>query len=261
MSADTTLSGLTAALFLGSARGFGFAAVFPIFTLFQVTGLLAFGTAAALSLPVILSVQNDFAAAGMPAPLLYLGLLVKEIGVGAALGALLGAPFWAVLHGGALVDHYRGATTPALYDPTAAVDTTSLASLLSSIAALIYVSQGGIAETVDILWSSFRVWPVLEPWPTAGTGGPATIGHLMDAIFSRGLLFVAAFMILLVAIDLALVFLNRSTSQLPIFELGSTAKNLAAVLLAVAVAWVLPNYVQAVWEPFLASARQILGLP
>ena len=252
---DAPIGAAGAAIVLGTARLLGFIAIFPLFTLFQVTGVLALGVAFALSLPAIIDLYGAIQAGLVQSPVLYLALVGKEIALGVGYGLLLGLPFWAALHGGAIVDQYRGATTPALFDPTSAIEATAVATLLPVMITFIYLVNDGFFEIVALLWSSFAMWPPLQLWPDLQGLTGEGVGELLNHMIRYGTLMVSAFLVMMAAADLAFVFIARSATQLPIFDLAAVAKTLVVLVLMVATVWFLPHYADDLWSGLQDAVR------
>lgn len=114
-----------AAALLGVAR------LAPIFFMlpFLNSGVL---TGAARQAVIVLVALGFWRYVGVPAPDLdsvaFVGLVLREAGIGVLLGVLLCWPFW-VLHAmGNLIDNQRGAMLSSTVDPANGVDTSELAT-------------------------------------------------------------------------------------------------------------------------------------
>jgi type III secretion protein T len=214
------------AVVLGGTRALGILVMFPIFTLFNISGILRYSLAVGLSAP---SVVAAFAAlSGGSVTYLDLGLLsLKEFGFGALLGIGFGAPFWAAQAAGDMTDIYRGANAPNIFDPVNALETSPLGSLLMSVALMLYVAAGGILDLVSIFYRSFDFWPVMSSLPEFHPEPLPAIIDILAGIFKAGAILASPFLIVMVALELPLTYTARTARQLQLDNVLPVVKNLA----------------------------------
>ena len=134
----------------------------PLFTRAQVGGLLRGAVATALALPMVPRLAAELAPA-LQNPVGLLLLSLKEAAIGAALGLLLGAPFWALDVAGDVLDAQRGATQGRLNDPAGFEDVSITGTLLMMTGIALFVLTGGLEMLADLLYGSWR--PPRRPRP------------------------------------------------------------------------------------------------
>ncbi len=150
---------------LGYAR---FAALFialPMLSNTIVTGLVRTSVILGISLIIYPSVSIEVAKAGEITMLVSIGLLIKEVIIGAAIGAVLGTMVWAIEAAGFFVDYQRGSMMADAISPntTSQVSGTSLFLVQTYIA--YFFAMGGFLTVLDLVYSSYILWPVTAPMP------------------------------------------------------------------------------------------------
>nr|WP_298098155.1 flagellar biosynthetic protein FliR [uncultured Shinella sp.] len=245
---------LPAAAALGAARALGITVIFPLFTLFNITGILRFGLAIGLSAPSVSHAYGILAAGGTPW-LDVAGLCLKELAFGGLLGMGLGLPFWAAQAAGDMTDVYRGANAANLFDQVNSLETTPLGSLLMSIALGIFVASGGIVDLVAIFYNSFALWPLFTLTPVAGSDWLAIILESFARLFRVGAVLASPFVVVLCAVELSLAFVGRSARQFPVNDGAATFKNLAVVLVLVIYASFATSYFGTIWTEAFGETK------
>jgi type III secretion protein T len=187
----------------------GFAYVLPrIGAAFVVLPLLTSDTVPALVRNVLIAsiALNVFA---LVAPTIDTGaisvarvpvLIVKEIFIGVLIGFTFGLMFWAIEMAGQIIDTKIGSTTAQIVDPIQGHQTSLTGSALSRFASWLFVASGGLLIFMDVLLTSYSVWPVAQMLPPLKVTGS-------DFLISRSKeLLVLALMLAAPALDDA----NRS---------------------------------------------------
>ncbi|MGG7518142.1 EscT/YscT/HrcT family type III secretion system export apparatus protein [Allorhizobium undicola] len=235
-----------AAAMLGGARALGIMLIFPLFSLFNITGILRFGLAIGLSGP---SVALAFAslATGQTSYFDFAALSFKEFCVGALVGTGLGLPFWAAQAAGDMTDIYRGANAANLFDQVNALETTPLGQFLLSVALMLFVAAGGIVDLMGIFYHSFAFWPLLAMQPDFPGDGLALILDLFSRLFLLGSVLASPFIILTCALELSVAFVSRSARQFPLGDSLATFKNLAVAVILVVYVMFMGGYVKQAW--------------
>lgn len=114
----TTLLPIVEAGALVVARPLGFIMVFPVFGWFGLVGMIRTVTAFVIGFPMLQVAYLDLANTGAPLAAEFIVVLVaKEFIVGAVVGIVLGAPFWAAETAGTYVDVFRGTSSQRLSAP------------------------------------------------------------------------------------------------------------------------------------------------
>lgn len=156
----------------------------------------------------------------------FLGLMLREAGIGVLLGVLLCWPFW-VLHAmGNLIDNQRGAMLSSTVDPANGVDTSELANFLQLFAAVVYLEGGGLLLMLETVAQSYRL--------CAPAGGCAmdlpAIHALLDLLVGKTLVISAPVVAALLVSEALLGLLSRYAPQMNAFSVSLTVKSLVALV-------------------------------
>lgn len=156
--------------------------------------------------------------------LIYLFLLLKEVGVGICLAVILSLPFWTFYIAGNVIDQQRGATLSSSYDPLSGIDSSELASFFNLFAALIFLLQGGILYMLEILQLSYEI---LDPL-SFRLPHLAPFLKLLNLIISKGLILAAPPLAAFFMVEILLGLLSRYAPQMNAFSLAMSVKSLIA---------------------------------
>jgi len=168
-------------------------------------------------------------------PIGLLSLALKEAVLGCVLGLLLALPFWAVAGAWTLVDNQRGANSAQMQNPSLQADASILGELGERLIIVLIVESGGLVACYAVLADSYRLWPVLAPFPAwtaeLQSGVIAAFAQLMaDAPAYAG-----PAIALMLAIDLALALGSNAAQGVDVYQAAMPVKGLVALfLLAVA---------------------------
>lgn len=158
--------------------------------------------------------------------LAFLGLLLREAGIGTLLGCLLCWPFW-VLHAmGNLIDNQRGAMFSNVLDPANGVDNSELATFLQLFAAVLYLEGGGLLLMLDAISLSYQL---CDPGRACGFSLSA-ITTLLDAIVAKTLAISAPVVAAMLLSEALLGLLSRYAQQMNAFSVSLTIKSLVALV-------------------------------
>jgi len=195
----------------------------PVFTRAQIGGLLRGAIATALAVPMVPRLANELSSDPQAVPLLLLAF--KEAAVGAALGLLLGAPFWALDVAGDVLDAQRGATQGRLNDPAGFEDVSITGTLLVTAGIALFVLTGGLETLASLLYGSWDIWPPLAalPAPTAQT--PVLLLGVLDRITRQGLLLALPPVLAMLLADVSLLVIAKLAPNLRIDDLALAVRN------------------------------------
>ncbi|HYC37700.1 MAG TPA: type III secretion system export apparatus subunit SctT [Usitatibacter sp.] len=217
----------------------------PIFARQLLPGLLRSSIAAALTIPVafhmVPAVSEAFHAGTFDTPG-YLGLLLKEGIIGLLLGYMLAIPFWAMEGMGFLIDNQRGASIAATVNPLTGHDTSPLGILFNQAFIVFFFASGGFSLFLDVVYGSYKAFPVLEVLPAFGAGLPAAALGMLDSLVRMALLLAAPVMIAMFLAEVGLAFISRFAPQLQVFFLAMPVKSALAMLMLAVYATTLFEY-------------------
>lgn len=173
-------------------------------------------------------VAIPIAAAGAPVEsmgaALWPVIVLKELFLGVAIGFCFGIVFWAIAAAGAVIDAQVG-MMGSVFDPIQGHQTSLHGNFLSQMMAWLFMASGAFMVFLDLLLSSYALWPVMSYFPQLEMDGLALfIGHF--SYFATAMLVMAApAMVLLLLIDLSFGLVNRYAPQLNVFALTLSIKS------------------------------------
>jgi len=207
------------------ARPMAMLSLNPVFTRAQIIGLIRGAIASALALPMV-----PVLAAAMPGdasgPIGLMLLAGKEAVIGATLGLLLGAPFWALDVAGDVLDAQRGATQGRLNDPAGFEDVSITGTMLIMTGIALFVMTGGLETLATLLYDSWALWRPLGALPRLDERAPLLLLGMLDRVTRQGLLIAVPVVVAMLLVDAALLVLARMASQLRVDDLALSARNI-----------------------------------
>jgi type III secretion protein T len=206
----------------------------PIFAKQLMPGFLRTAVAAALVLPVAFYLVPTVKAALVAdqyGSLEFLALIVKESVLGLLLGYLLALPFFAMEAVGFLIDNQRGASIAATINPLTGHDTSPLGILYNQAFIVFFFAAGGFILFLDVVYTSYKAFPVLEWLPAFGPGYPVAMLGMLDSMVRMALLLAAPVMIAMFMAEMGLAFISRFAPQLQVFFLAMPVKSALAMLM------------------------------
>ena len=160
-------------------------------------------------------------------------LLLKEIFIGTAIGFAFGIVFWALEGAGQIIDTKIGSTTAQLVDPLTGLQTTLIGGYLARLAGYLFAAFGGLQMFVDLVLSSFQVWPLFAPFPDLSAAREMFFIQRFDELMRISLLLAAPVLCALTLLEFGLGFINRYAPQLNVFMLSLALKSWLAIFILV----------------------------
>ncbi|WP_440222697.1 type III secretion system export apparatus subunit SctT [Dokdonella sp. MW10] len=234
-------------------------------------------TAAFLALPLLSSssmpplVRNSFFVslailvfplASAAAPYTAMGdgnwpmVIVKELFVGLAIGFTFGIVFWAIGAAGNLIDAKVGTTMASVVDPLAGHQTSLTGAFLTQFAAWLFMASGAFTIFLDVLLTSYGVWPVNEFLPKLHAAGEAFFINQFSTMMTIALLIAAPALVIMSLVDIGFGLINRYAQQLNVFQLALPIKSWIATWIVLLMLGVL---VQVVLQ-HIAENKALLGI-
>jgi type III secretion protein T len=118
-----------------------------------------------------------------------------------------------------------------------------IGAFLGRYAAYLFAAFGGLRLFIELLLSSFRVWPPLAPLPDLQAAGQLFFIHRFDDLMRLALLIAAPALCLLTLLEVGLGFVNRYAPQLNVFTLSMSLKSWLAMLILVLTAGSIASFV------------------
>jgi type III secretion protein T len=202
----------------------------PFFTPETIPSLLRniFFVAVALAvMPLVLASPPPSTLSGIElAP-----IVLKEVFIGVALGFSFGVVFWALEGAGQVIDTKIGTAMAQLVDPMSGSSTTLIGAYLGRLGGYLFAALGGLHLFVDLVLSSFRVWPLMAPMPNLQEAGAMFFVGRFDELMRLILLLSAPVLCVLTLLEIGLGFVNRFAPQLNVFVLAMSLKAWVAILI------------------------------
>jgi type III secretion protein T len=158
-------------------------------------------------------------------------VVLKEIFIGVTIGFTFGIVFVALAGAGEVIDAKIGTTLAQIADPLTGHQTTLFGAYLGRLAAYLFAAFGGLHLFVDLLLSSFRIWPPLASLPDLQAIGQMFFVHRFDELMRLILLLAAPVLTVLTLAEIGLGFINRYAPQLNAFTLSTALKSWLAVFI------------------------------
>ncbi len=216
------------------ARWLGFGLLLPLLGRRHMGGAQRNAICLALALPQVPSVFAQLAVEPWQGHwLVWLGL--KEVLLGALLGALVSIPFWVVRGGLTLVDNQRGANAAQMNNPSIEADSSILGELGERLLIVWLVEAGAFLMAFDLLTDSLLLWPVLEMAPAGLLGDGPRLWEAFAGLMTKTLLFAAPALFVLLLLEFALALSSSSVKGIDVYQMAMPIKSLA-VLMLIAVA-------------------------
>ena len=172
-----------------------------------------------VSLSIMIYPIAAAAPATGPAPVAWPLLVVKELFIGLYLGFVFSAVFWAMSAAGNMIDTKVGSSIAGILDPIQGHDTSLTGDLLSQMAAWLFMASGAFTLFLELLMTSYTVWPVAHMLPPLRAAGRALVIGEFGSLLTTALLLAAPALVVMSLIDLALGLVNRYAQQLNVFSL------------------------------------------
>ena len=250
----TTLLPFVEAGALVVARPLGFIIVFPVFVWLGLVGMIRTVTAFVIGFPMMQVVYLDLATTGAPIAAEIIVLMVgKEFLVGAVLGIVLGAPFWAAETAGTYVDVFRGTSSATVVSPDQMSEPLITGAIFSIALVAIFLAMGGMRIALDAIYQSYQIWPMFELIPEISEALYPIFVDLLTKIFKLALALGAPLMIAMFLGELALAYASRFAQQINVFDATLSAKNLIYL-------FILPPYLYILTAHYADDALDLDGL-
>jgi flagellar biosynthesis protein FliR len=182
--------------------------------------------------------------------------LVSEVGLGMAIGLMVGFIAEALTFGAQILSTQGGYSYASVIDPTTQADSDVLPVLAQLLAGLMFFSSGLHRYVIKVFASSLDTYP-----PGAFTISrnlAQVVLHLAASIFSIGLRLALPIIALLLMTDLALGLLGRINAQLHLMGHAFPAKMLLTLGTLSALLVAIPSLYQALSTSVFETIRQVV---
>lgn len=170
------------------------------------------------------------AAAASPGTTIMTGatwalVLGKEVFIGLLIGFCFGMVFWALAAAGSVIDTKAGSSMAMDMDPIAGQQSTLSSVFLMQLATWLFMVTGAFSVFLDLLMSSYKLWPVASMLPPLEPGGMVFFVNQFSYLMTAVLVFSAPMLVVMSLVDIALGLVNRYAQQLNVFALAMPIKS------------------------------------
>ena len=144
-------------------------------------------------------------------------ILIKEAFIGVSLGFAFGMIFWAIGAAGNMIDAKVGSFIGTVMDPVQGHQTSLLGAFLSQFAAWLFMASGAFLVFLDLLMTSYAVWPVASYLPSLKPAMAVFYGKQFGFLMTTALLLAAPAIVVMMLVDVCMGLINRFAQQLQVF--------------------------------------------
>lgn len=164
---------------------------------------------------------------------LFMGYFAKEAALGFVMGYLVLWLFWSVQSAGNFIDNQRGAAIASSIDPLQGHEASPLGLLFSQAFITYFFSVGGFLVLIQLLYFSFREWPVISFLPLIVDDFPALIFELLDLGMRLMFVMAAPVVAIMFFAEFALAMVSRFAPQIQVFILAMPIKSGIAIFILI----------------------------
>lgn len=146
-------------------------------------------------------------------------IALKELFIGIAIGFCFGIVFWAIGAAGNILDTQIGMSMASIFDPIQGHQTSLHGQFLSQFAAYLFMASGAFLVFLDLLLTSYTVWPVMSFFPDIKVAGMHLFVGQFSYLMTAALLLAAPAIVIMLIIDLSFGLVNRYAPSLNVFAL------------------------------------------
>jgi type III secretion protein T len=191
--------------------------------------------------------------------LAVIGIVCKEVVIGVAIGFVLAIPLWAVETMGDLSDTQRGASIAQVLNPLTSHETSPLGQLFNQAVVTFLFVIGGFMLVLNVVYDSFRIWPVFGFSPTFSPDAARTALELLDHFMRLAVLLSAPVIFCMFVAEAGMALVSRFVPQLQVFFLAMPIKSGIAMLVFAIYGVVLFDYVHDILLETIAGANRTVG--
>lgn len=151
-------------------------------------------------------------------------VLGKEIFIGLLIGFCFGIVFWALGAAGSVMDTKVGATMAMEMDPISGQQGSLTQVFLMQLATWLFMVSGAFMVFLDLLMSSYTIWPVASLLPPLKAGGMDFFVGQFSYLMTAVLVLSAPALVVMSLVDISLGLVNRYAQQLNVFALAMPIK-------------------------------------
>ncbi|WP_373636879.1 type III secretion system export apparatus subunit SctT [Yoonia sp. BS5-3] len=220
------------ALLISIPRIYGFLITAPILSPGAVPRLARNATILILCVPIVpVNLVNADTIDRTLGSVAY--FFAKEFAIGFVFGYMVGWIFWMITAVGDLIDNQRGAAIASSIDPLQGTETSPLGNLFSQAFVTYFFSIGGMLIILQVLYTSYSLWPVTEALPILSPEFPALILRIFDHAMRMMFVLAAPVVAIMFLSEFALAMVSRFAPQIQVFILAMPIKSGVAIVILI----------------------------
>jgi type III secretory pathway component EscT len=182
-----------------------------------------------LALAPLAFAHADAAASAASAAELLPVQMLREAMVGFVFAVATAVPFYALDHGGRLVDAMRGASSSEVIAPPTGERTSPFGDLYLLAGVALFASLGGPRLAIEVLAKSFEVVPIGAAVDFGRTTFALGAARLFAFALAFGLSVAAPAALSIVLVEAALGLIARASPSIPVFFAGMPLRAAAGI--------------------------------
>jgi type III secretion protein T len=159
----------------------------------------------------------------------------KEAFIGLVIGYMASAFFWIAQSVGTLIDDLSGFNFIQMSNPQQGQQNTPVGLLLLQLTVTLFYVSGGFIVLLDVLFHSYRWWPLTTIVPDLHVAASDLLIHEGDNILGSTAKMCAPVILALVLVDVGLGVISRAAGKLEPTSLGQPIKGVLALLVLIAI--------------------------
>lgn len=214
---------------LSIVRTFVILTFIPLFSFKQVKArLIKVSVSAAIGVPIFLDIYDNLYNKDLFIFSTSL-LILKEVALAVVIGYILAMPFWIFQSVGAMIDNQRGALSAGYFNPASGPDASMLGDLLEKVTVIALLFAGVFPYLFSFIYSSYALWPVLEPMPEFQSMAWWEFAKLFNQLVRQFVLYAGPVILVLLLIEAAFAILGAYSPQLQVYFMAMPAKGITAL--------------------------------
>jgi type III secretion protein T len=196
----------------------------PMLNRQTLPGVLRIGVATCLALTLVPALTEPAMAANRGA-FLAMGIILKEAGIGLAMGFMAAIPLWVFESMGAIIDMQRGASMAEALNPLTGHEASPLGHLFSQASIIFMFALGGFGILLSAVYESYMIWPIFDWWPHMNSSTPTLILGQLDRLTRLTVLWASPVICVMFLAEIGLALVSRFAPQLQVFFLAMPIKS------------------------------------
>ncbi|NOH35998.1 type III secretion system export apparatus subunit SctT [Vibrio chagasii] len=216
------------AISIAMARLLPIVVLVPFFSSREVKGMLRYSVTFALALFVAPNLVEHALITDITAEHMAF-LILKEVGIGVVVGALLAMPFWLFDSVGALFDNQRGALIGGQFNPLLAGASSPIGHILQQCVVITLITVVGVEVLLNAMWTTYEIWSPYSMMPEF----PEDIAQRwllnISKVFLAIVVYTSPLVVLMLFIEFAMALLGLYSPQMQVFVLSIPVKCLVGL--------------------------------